>query len=347
MKAQLEQIKISSLEALDKAATPAELEELRVKILGKKGELTAVLKQMGKLSAEERPIMGQLANAVRAEVEAKLEQRKAAIHAAVLEAKLEAEAVDVTIPGDTVSLGHEHPMNQVLQEIKDIFVGMGYQIVDGPEVELASYNFTRLNIEEGHPSRDRSDTFYFDDEDKVLLRTQTSSMQIRFMENHQPPLCMLAPGRVFRKDEADATHSPMFHQIEGLVVAENITMGDLKGALITIMNKIYGHDAQVRFRPHHFPFTEPSCEMDMQCHKCHGTGEVDGQVCSTCHGEGWIELLGAGMVHPDVLRNCGIDPEKYSGFAFGIGLERTAMGRLKINDLRLIFDNDIRFLNQF
>ena len=347
MKAQLEQIKISSLEALDKAAAPAELEELRVKILGKKGELTAVLKQMGKLSAEERPVMGQLANAVRAEVEAKLEQRKAAIHAAVLEAKLEAEAVDVTIPGDTVSLGHEHPMNQVLQEIKDIFVGMGYQIVDGPEVELASYNFTRLNIEEGHPSRDRSDTFYFDDEDRVLLRTQTSSMQIRFMENHQPPLCMLAPGRVFRKDEADATHSPMFHQIEGLVVAENITMGDLKGALITIMNKIYGHDAQVRFRPHHFPFTEPSCEMDMQCHKCHGTGEVDGQVCSTCHGEGWIELLGAGMVHPDVLRNCGIDPEKYSGFAFGIGLERTAMGRLKINDLRLIFDNDIRFLNQF
>ena len=347
MKAQLEQIKISSLEALDKAATPAELEELRVKILGKKGELTAVLKQMGKLSAEERPVMGQLANAVRAEVEAKLEQRKAAIHAAVLEAKLEAEAVDVTIPGDTVSLGHEHPMNQVLQEIKDIFVGMGYQIVDGPEVELASYNFTRLNIEEGHPSRDRSDTFYFDDEDRVLLRTQTSSMQIRFMENHQPPLCMLAPGRVFRKDEADATHSPMFHQIEGLVVAENITMGDLKGALITIMNKIYGHDAQVRFRPHHFPFTEPSCEMDMQCHKCHGTGEVDGQVCSTCHGEGWIELLGAGMVHPDVLRNCGIDPEKYSGFAFGIGLERTAMGRLKINDLRLIFDTDIRFLNQF
>ncbi|MGM9602924.1 MAG: phenylalanine--tRNA ligase subunit alpha [Faecousia sp.] len=347
MKAQLEQIRVSSLEALEKASTPAELEELRVKILGKKGDLTAVLKQMGKLSPEERPVMGQIANAVRAEVEAKLEERKAAIHAAALEAKLEAEAIDVTIPGDAVCLGHEHPMNQVLQQIKDIFVGMGYQIVDGPEVELASYNFTRLNIEEGHPSRDRSDTFYFDDEDKVLLRTQTSSMQIRFMENHQPPLCMLAPGRVFRKDEADATHSPMFHQIEGLVVAENITMGDLKGALITIMNKIYGHDAQVRFRPHHFPFTEPSCEMDMQCHKCHGTGEVDGQVCSTCHGEGWIELLGAGMVHPEVLRNCGIDPEKYSGFAFGIGLERTAMGRLKINDLRLIFDNDIRFLNQF
>ena len=347
MKEQLELIKQNALAALDAANTPAALDEQRVKWLGKKGELTAVLKMMGKLSAEERPVMGQLANTVRAEIEEKLEQRKTAINAAVLEAKLAAEAIDVTIPGETVTLGHQHPMNQVLQQIKDIFVGMGYTVVDGPEVEFASYNFTRLNIEEGHPSRDRSDTFYFDDNDEVLLRTQTSSMQIRFMEKHEPPFCMLAPGRVFRKDEADATHSPMFHQIEGLVVAENITMGDLKGALITIMNKVYGHDAQVRFRPHHFPFTEPSCEMDMQCHKCHGTGETDGQVCSTCHGEGWIELLGAGMVHPQVLENCGIDSNKYSGFAFGMGLERTAMGRLKINDLRLIFDNDVRFLNQF
>ena len=347
MKEQLELIKSKALAALDAAGTPAALEELRVKLLGKKGELTAVLKMMGKLSPAERPVMGQMANAVRAEIEAKLEERKAAINAAVLEAKLAAESIDVTIPGETVELGHQHPMNMVLQEIKDIFVGMGYTVVDGPEVEFADYNFTRLNIEEGHPSRDRSDTFYFDENDEVLLRTQTSSMQIRYMENNKPPLCMLAPGRVFRKDEADATHSPMFHQIEGLVVAENITMGDLKGALITIMNKIYGHNAQVRFRPHHFPFTEPSCEMDMQCHKCHGTGEVDGNVCSTCHGEGWIELLGAGMVHPDVLRNCGIDPDIYSGFAFGIGLERTAMGRLKITDLRLIFDNDVRFLNQF
>ena len=347
MKAQLEQIKINALAALDAAETPAALEELRVKLLGKKGELTAVLKMMGKLSPEERPVMGQLANAVRAEIEGKLEERKAAIDAAVLEQKLAAESIDVTIPGETVEMGHQHPMNMVLQEIKDIFVGMGYTVVDGPEVEYAAYNFTRLNIEEGHPSRDRSDTFYFTDDDSVLLRTQTSSMQIRFMEEHKPPLCMLAPGRVFRKDEADATHSPMFHQIEGLVVAENITMGDLKGALINIMNKIYGHNAQVRFRPHHFPFTEPSCEMDMQCHKCHGTGEIDGQVCSTCHGEGWIELLGAGMVHPAVLENCGIDSDKYSGFAFGIGLERTAMGRLKITDLRLIFDNDVRFLNQF
>ena len=347
MKEQLELIKVNALAALEAAETPAALEELRVKLLGKKGELTAVLKMMGKLSPEERPIMGQMANSVRAEIEAKLEERKTAINAAVLEAKLAAESIDVTIPGETVELGHQHPMNQVLQEIKDIFVGMGYTVVDGPEVEYASYNFTRLNIEEGHPSRDRSDTFYFDDNDEVLLRTQTSPMQIRFMENNKPPLCMLAPGRVFRKDEADATHSPMFHQIEGLVVAENITMGDLKGALITIMNRIYGHDTNVRFRPHHFPFTEPSCEMDMQCHKCHGTGETDGQVCSTCHGEGWIELLGAGMVHPQVLENCGIDSNKYSGFAFGMGLERTAMGRLKINDLRLIFDNDVRFLNQF
>ena len=347
MKAQLEQIKQQALAALEAAETPAALDELRVKVLGKKGELTAVLKQMGKLSAEERPIMGQLANSVRAEIEAKLEQCKASINMKVLEAKLSSETIDVTIPGEPVSLGHQHPMNQVLQEVKEIFVGMGYTVVDGPEVELAAYNFTRLNIEEGHPSRDRSDTFYFTDDDSVLLRTQTSSMQIRFMENHQPPLCMLAPGRVFRKDEADATHSPMFHQIEGLVVAENITMGNLKDALITIMRKIYGHDANVRFRPHHFPFTEPSCEMDMQCHKCHGTGEVDGHVCSTCHGEGWIELLGAGMVHPKVLENCGIDSEKYSGFAFGMGLERMAMGRLKITDLRLIFDNDVRFLNQF
>ncbi len=347
MKQQLENIRLEALAALDAAETPAALEELRVKILGKKGDLTAILKQMGKLTPEERPVMGQIANAVRADIEAKLEDRKTAIDAAVLEAKLKAEALDVTIPGDNVALGHQHPMNQVLQEIKEMFIGMGYKIVDGPEVELASYNFTRLNIEEGHPSRDRSDTFYFNDEDSLLLRTQTSPMQIRVMENAEPPICILAPGRVYRKDEADATHSPMFHQIEGLVVAEGINMGHLKGALINMMKRLYGEDIAIRFRPHHFPFTEPSCETDMQCHKCHGTGEVNGAVCSTCHGEGWIEILGAGMVHPDVLRNCGIDPEKYSGFAFGVGLERMAMGRLKINDLRLIFDNDVRFLNQF
>ena len=347
MKEQLAQIKQQAVEALQQAQTPAQLEELRVRFLGKKGELTAVLKQMGKLSPEERPVMGQLANTVRAEIEEMLEKQKAAAQAAALEAKLASEALDVTIPGKPVVLGHAHPMNQVLQQIKDLFVGMGYQIVDGPEVELADYNFTKLNIEEGHPSRDRSDTFYFTDDDSVLLRTQTSPMQIRVMENAKPPICILAPGRVYRKDEADATHSPMFHQIEGLVIDEHITMGDLKGALVTLMKKLYGEEAVMRFRPHHFPFTEPSCEMDMQCHKCHGTGEVDGQVCSTCHGEGWIELLGAGMVHPKVLEGCGIDPEKYSGFAFGMGLERMAMRRTRINDLRLIFDNDVRFLNQF
>ena len=238
MREQLEQIKLNALAALEAAETPAALEELRVKLLGKKGELTAVLKMMGKLSPEERPVMGQVANAVRAEIEEKLEQAKAVVAAKAMEARLKEEAIDVTIPGDEIVVGHQHPMNQVLQQIKDIFVGLGYEVIEGPEVELASYNFTRLNIEDGHPSRDRSDTFYFDDNAEVLLRTQTSPMQIRFMENHKPPFCMLAPGRVFRKDEADATHSPMFHQIEGLVVDENITMGDLKGALISMMQKI-------------------------------------------------------------------------------------------------------------
>ena len=347
MREELERIKQQALEAMQAAQDIAALDAVRVRVLGKKGELTAVLKQMGKLSAEERPVMGQLANTVRTELEAELEARKTELEANALEARLAAEAVDVTIPGKEISMGHQHPMNKVLQEVKEIFIGMCYTIVDGPEVEEAAYNFTRLNIEEGHPSRDRSDTFYFDDDDSVLLRTQTSPMQIRVMENQQPPIRILAPGRVFRKDEADATHSPMFHQIEGLVVDEGITMGDLTGALETLIKRLYGEDAVVRFRPHHFPFTEPSCEVDMQCFKCHGTGEVAGQVCSTCHGEGWIELLGAGMVHPKVLEGCGIDSKKYSGFAFGIGLERMAMGRLRFNDLRLIFDNDIRFLSQF
>ncbi len=347
MREQLEQIKTQALADIHNALDAVSLDAVRVRVLGKKGELTAVLKQMGRLSAEERPVMGQIANSVRAALEEKLEQRKAELQAAALERRLAEEAVDVTIPGKEVEMGHQHPMNKVLQEVKEIFIGMGYQIVDGPEVEEADYNFTRLNIEEGHPSRDRSDTFYFNDDDSVLLRTQTSPIQIRVMENRQPPIRILAPGRVFRKDEADATHSPMFHQIEGLVVDEGITMGDLKGALETLIKRLYGEDAVVRFRPHHFPFTEPSCEVDMQCFKCRGTGETNGQVCSTCHGEGWIELLGAGMVHPKVLEGCGIDSKKYSGFAFGIGLERMAMGRLRINDLRLIFDNDIRFLSQF
>ena len=341
MKEQLESIRLKAMTALEDAETPAALEELRVKLLGKKGELTAVLKQMGKLSAEERPVMGQMANSVRSAIEQKLEERKATIHAAALEAKLAAEAIDVTIPGESYCVGHQHPMNQVLQQIKDTFVGMGYQIVEGPEVELADYNFTRLNIEEGHPSRDRSDTFYFTDDDSVLLRTQTSPMQIRVMENTKPPICILAPGRVFRKDEADATHSPMFHQIEGLVIDKGITMGDLKGTLEVFAKTLYGEETKVRFRPSYFPFTEPSAEMDISCFKCNGKG------CPMCKYEGYIEILGCGMVHPNVLRNCGIDPDIYSGFAFGVGLERITLFRYKIDDMRLLFENDVRFLSQF
>lgn len=341
MKEQLNEIRQKAISRLENSDTLAALEELRLQFLGKKGEVTALLKQMGKLSPEERPVMGQLANQVRSDIEEMLAERKQELEAHALDAKLKAEAVDVTIPGDEMTFGHQHPMNQVLQEIKDIFTGMGYQIVDGPEVELAEYNFTRLNIEEGHPSRDRSDTFYFTDDDSLLLRTQTSPMQVRVMENTKPPICILAPGRVYRKDEADATHSPMFHQIEGLVVDKGVTMADLKGTLEVFVKRLYGEDTKVRFRPHHFPFTEPSAEMDIMCFHCHGEG------CRLCKGEGWIEILGCGMVHPRVLERCGIDPEVYSGFAFGIGLERIVMRRYNIDDLRLLYENDVRFLKQF
>ena len=341
MKEQLEIIRREALAAMDEAADSQALEALRVKYLGKKGELTAVLKQMGKLSPEERPVMGQVANAVRADIEEKLEAVKAKLAAQALEAKLQAEAVDVTVPGVPVAHGHKHPMSIVLDECKDIFVEMGFEVVEGPEVELESYNFTKLNAEPGHPSRDWSDTFYITEDSSVLLRTQTSPMQVRVMEQRKPPIRIVAPGRVYRKDEVDATHSPMFHQMEGLVVDEGITMSDLKGCLEQMVKKLYGADSVVRFRPHHFPFTEPSCEMDVQCFECHGAG------CRTCKGEGWIELLGAGMVHPKVLEYCNIDPEKYSGFAFGVGVERMTMRRFQISDLRLLFENDIRFLSQF
>ena len=341
MKEQLEIIRREALAAMDEATDSQALEALRVKYLGKKGELTAVLKQMGKLSPEERPVMGQVANAVRADIEEKLEAVKAKLAAKALEAKLQAEAVDVTIPGVPVTHGHKHPMSIVLDECKDIFVEMGFEVVEGPEVELESYNFTKLNAEPGHPSRDWSDTFYITEDSSVLLRTQTSPMQVRVMEQRKPPIRIVAPGRVYRKDEVDATHSPMFHQMEGLVVDEGITMSDLKGCLEQMVKKLYGADSVVRFRPHHFPFTEPSCEMDVQCFECHGAG------CRTCKGEGWIELLGAGMVHPKVLEYCNIDPEKYSGFAFGVGVERMTMRRFQISDLRLLFENDIRFLSQF
>ena len=341
MKEQLAKIRTEALAAFEGAQDSAALDALRVQYLGKKGELTAVLKQMGRLSAEERPAMGQLANEVRAALEEAIESASKKLEAAALEAKLEAEAVDVTIPGSPVSIGHKHPMYSALDEIKDIFVGMGFTVLDGPEVELAYYNFDRLNAEEGHPSRDWSDTFYFDADSRVMLRSQTSPMQVHAMETMSLPIRIIAPGRVYRKDEVDATHSPMFHQVEGMVIDKNVTMADLKGTLNAVVEQLFGKGTVTRFRPHHFPFTEPSAEVDTQCFACHGKG------CRLCKGEGWIELLGCGMVHPKVLENCGIDPEEYSGFAFGIGLERIVMRRYNIDDLRLFSDNDLRFLNQF
>ena len=341
MKQQLEAIRAAALEAIATCANSGELEALRVKYLGKKGELTAVLKQMGKLSPEERPVMGQMANAVRDELEKAMEAQAAVLAEKAMAEQLESETIDVTIPGKEVKIGHKHPMYLALDEIKDIFVGMGFTVLDGPEVELAELNFDRLNAEEGHPSRDWSDTFYFDEDSRVMLRSQTSPMQVRAMDTMELPIRIVAPGRVYRKDEVDATHSPMFHQVEGMVIDKNVTMADLKGTLNTVVEELYGKGTKTRFRPHHFPFTEPSCEMDVQCHKCGGVG------CPTCKGEGWIELLGAGMIHPRVLEMAGIDPEVHSGWAFGMGLERTAMRRFKIADLRLIFENDVRFLEQF
>ena len=341
MKEQLARIRSEALAAFEQAQSAAELDSLRVQYLGKKGELTAVLKMMGKLSAEERPAMGQLANEVRSALEAAIEAAAGKLEAQALEQRLKDEALDVTIPGRKVKLGHKHPMYLALDELKDIFIGMGFTVLDGPEVELAEYNFDKLNAEEGHPSRDWSDTFYFDAGSRVMLRSQTSPMQVRAMETMELPIRIIAPGRVYRKDEVDATHSPMFHQVEGMVIDKGVTMADLKGTLNTVVEMLYGKGTKTRFRPHHFPFTEPSCEMDVQCHKCGGVG------CPTCKGEGWIEMLGAGMIHPKVLKMSGIDPEVYSGWAFGIGLERTAMRRFKIADLRLIFENDVRFLEQF
>ena len=341
MKELMQGLRDSSIKAILEADDIELLESLRVKYLGKKGELTGILRQMGKLSAEERPVMGQLANQLRGDIEAAIEQRKAELGSKLMELKLESETVDVTLPGETSALGHKHPMYNVLDQIKDIFIGMGFEILDGPEVEKAEYNFTKLNIDEGHPSREWTDTFYFKGDSSILLRTQTSPMQIHAMETLPLPIRIVAPGRVYRKDEVDATHSPMFHQIEGMVIDKGVTMSDLKATLNLVVEKIYGKGTVTRFRPHHFPFTEPSCELDIQCHKCGGKG------CPTCKGEGWIEVLGAGMVHPKVLAGCGIDPDVYSGWAFGMGLERLAMGEYKITDLRLIFENDVRFLEQF
>ena len=339
MKAALEAIRQKIVVELQEAHDMQTLENIRVKFLGKKGELTAILKQMGKLSAEERPVIGQMANEIRAFIEDRISTRTAQLKNELMQQKLKDEKLDVTLPGKRHPLDKKHPLNLVLDEIEEIFLGMGFSIATGPEVELDYYNFEALNMPKDHPARDTQDTFYVSD--NVVLRTQTSPMQVRVMEKQKPPIRIIAPGRVYRSDAVDATHSPLFHQIEGLVVDKGITMADLKGTLEIFVKRLYGEDSVVRFRPHHFPFTEPSAELDCMCFNCHGEG------CRLCKGEGWIEILGCGMVHPKVLSNCGIDPEVYSGFAFGMGLERLVMRRFNIDDMRLLYENDLRFLNQF
>ena len=339
MKEQLSQILSAALAEVEHASSKAELEAARVKYLGKKGELTAILRGMGKLSAEERPVIGQLANEVRAKIEEAIEREQAELAQRLIAHKLQTETIDVTLPGQKLPLAKRHPLNTVLYELYDIFTGMGFSIAEGPEVELDYYNFEALNIPKDHPARDEQDTFYINDE--IVLRTQTSPVQVRTMEQGKLPIRMIAPGRVFRSDEVDATHSPSFHQIEGLVIDKHITFADLKGTLAEFAKELFGEETKVKFRPHHFPFTEPSAEMDVSCFKCGGKG------CRFCKGSGWIEILGCGMVHPKVLRMCDIDPEEYSGFAFGVGLERIALLKYEIDDMRLLYENDIRFLKQF
>ena len=337
MKEKLQSIKAQALAAIE--ADGADLEQIRIQYLGKKGELTAVLRGMGALSAEERPVIGQVANDVRAAIEAALKVKAEAQQNAELEKRLISEKIDVTMPAKTSAPGKLHPLIQVQRTIEDIFIGMGFSIAEGPEVEYDYYNFQALNIPENHPARDTQDTFYITE--NILLRSQTSPVQVRTMEHQKPPIRIISPGRVYRSDAVDATHSPLFHQIEGLVVDKGITMGDLKGMLETFAKTLFGNNTKLRFRPHHFPFTEPSAEVDVSCFVCGGNG------CRVCKNEGWIEILGAGMVHPYVLSNCGIDPEEYSGFAFGMGVERIAMKYYGIDDMRLLYENDTRFLEQF
>ena len=339
MKEKLEQIKSIALEAIESVGALETLEELRVQYLGKKGELTSVLRNMKDLSNEERPIIGQLANTVREEIEKRLVTKKEKLESAKQNLKLQEEVIDITMPGKKLSYGHPHPLMQTLEEIKGIFLGMGYEIVDGREVETAYYNFDALNLGEEHPARDEQDTFYFNS--NLVLRTATSPVQVHTMESQGLPIRMIAPGRVYRSDEVDATHSPIFHQIEGLVIDKNITFGDLKGVLAEFAKAFFGDKTEVKFRPHYFPFTEPSGEADVSCVMCGGKG------CNVCKGTGWIEVLGCGMVHPRVLEMAGIDPKVYSGFAFGMGLERLTMLKYSINDLRLFYENDVRFLSQF
>lgn len=339
MKEQLNNIKIQAEKELSTVATIQELEGLRVKYLGKKGELTAVLRGMGALSAEERPVIGQLANEVRAYVESRIEDSVRTLEAKEKELKLTREVIDITMPGKSRSFGKKHPLTQVIDEIKEVFLGMGYQIAEGPEVELDYFNFESMNIPKNHPSRDVQDTFYIDE--NVVLRTHTSPVQARVMKTQKPPIRVICPGRVYRSDEVDATHSPVFHQVEALVIDKGVTMGDLVGTLQVFAKALFGEKTKIRLRPHHFPFTEPSAEVDVSCWGCGGSG------CRICKGEGWVEILGAGMVNPKVLRECGIDPEEYSGFAFGLGVERVAMSRFNIDDMRLLVENDVRFLKQF
>jgi phenylalanyl-tRNA synthetase alpha chain len=339
MRDQLNNIKLEAEKQLSAVKSAADLENLRLKYLGKKGELTAVLRGMGALAAEERPVIGQLANEVRSFIEEKLEEALASIKKQEQEERLKTETIDVTIPGRRHVIGHKHPLSIVIDEITDIFTSMGYEIAEGPEVELDYYNFQALNIPEGHPARDTQDTFYIND--KLLLRSQTSPVQIRVMEKKKPPIKIICPGRVYRSDAVDATHSPIFNQVEGLVVDHGVTMGDLVGTLQLFARSLFGESTKIRLRPHHFQFTEPSAEVDVTCWACGGKG------CRVCKNEGWIEILGAGMVHPKVLEICGLDPKEYSGFAFGLGAERTTMGKFSIDDLRLLYENDVRFLKQF
>jgi phenylalanyl-tRNA synthetase alpha chain len=335
----LERIRQEAKAKLEEVKTPEEINDLRVALLGKKGQITAILKGMKDVAKEDRPKVGQLVNEAREAIETSLESRQKELEAKLQEARLASETIDVTLPGKTMERGHLHPNQVALREIEEIFIGMGYEVVDGPEVEKDYYNFEALNIPANHPAKDEQDTFYLGSD--MLLRTQTSGVQIHEMERGKIPIRMIAPGRVYRADEVDATHSPVFHQVEGLVVDKGITFADLKGTLAEFAKGIFGEDTKVRFRPHHFPFTEPSAEMDISCFKCHGKG------CSFCKNEGWIEILGCGMVHPHVLEMSHIDPEVYSGFAFGIGLERIALLKYEIDDMRLLYENDIRFLKQF
>ncbi|MCR5148832.1 MAG: phenylalanine--tRNA ligase subunit alpha [Eubacterium sp.] len=339
MSLELGNIRDEAVKLIEESESPEKLDEIKVGFLGKKGRLTEILKSMKDLPAEERPKVGQKVNEVRALLEAKLEEKKKEMNRTLLQAKMKRETIDVTLPGKRQIRGHRHPNQIALEDLEKVFIGMGYQVVEGPEVEYDKYNFELLNIPANHPAKDEQDTFYITKD--ILLRTQTSSVQARIMEKGDLPIKIISPGRVFRSDEVDATHSPSFHQVEGLVVGKNITMADLKGTLDQFAKSFFGPDTKTKLRPHHFPFTEPSAEVDVTCFKCHGKG------CNVCKGSGWIEILGCGMVHPHVLEMCGIDPEVYSGFAFGIGLERVALLKYEIDDMRLLYENDVRFLSQF